>query len=130
MPQLIKRIHSLFLSVHTSVARHRSRPGADPAATGVGPGEAQAAHHRQRGQSQLRATAKVRDREREREMVFKTAFAPPAPHYRLKRNLGKGLLKAAKTTGAWIFTGGTNTGVTKHVGDALVTEKSPRIKGR
>ncbi len=48
---------------------------------------------------------------------------------RLKRNLGKGLLKAAKTTGAWIFTGGTNTGVTKHVGDALVTEKSPRIKG-
>ncbi len=48
---------------------------------------------------------------------------------RLKRNLGKGLLRAAKTTGAWIFTGGTNTGVTKHVGDALVTEKSPRIKG-
>ncbi len=48
---------------------------------------------------------------------------------RLKRSLRKGLLKAAKTTGAWIFTGGTNTGVTKHVGDALVTEKSPRIKG-
>ena len=45
------------------------------------------------------------------------------------RSLRKGLLKAAKTTGAWIFTGGTNTGVTKHVGDALVTEKSPRIKG-
>jgi hypothetical protein len=48
----------------------------------------------------------------------------------LKRSLRKGLLKAAKTTGAWIFTGGTNTGVTKHVGDALVTEKSPRIKGK
>ncbi|XP_059081116.1 transient receptor potential cation channel trpm-like isoform X3 [Tigriopus californicus] len=48
---------------------------------------------------------------------------------KLKKSLRKGLLKAAKTTGAWIFTGGTNTGVTKHVGDALVTEKSPRIKG-
>ena len=48
----------------------------------------------------------------------------------LYRSLRKGLLKAAKTTGAWIFTGGTNTGVTKHVGDALVTEKSPRIKGK
>ena len=39
------------------------------------------------------------------------------------------MLKAAKTTGAWILTGGTNTGVHKHVGDALVSEKSPRIKG-
>lgn len=28
----------------------------------------------------------------------------------LKKVLRKGLLKAAKTTGAWIFTGGTNTG--------------------
>ena len=35
-----------------------------------------------------------------------------------------------KTTGAWIFTGGTNTGVNKHVGDALMSEKSPRIKGK
>ena len=48
---------------------------------------------------------------------------------RIKWSLRKGLLKAAKTTGAWIFTGGTNTGVNKHVGDALVSEKSPRIKG-
>jgi len=48
---------------------------------------------------------------------------------KLKKNLGRGLLRCAKTTGAWIFTGGINTGVTKHVGDALVTEKSPRIKG-
>ena len=48
---------------------------------------------------------------------------------RIKWCLRKGLLKAAKTTGAWIFTGGTNTGVNKHVGDALVSEKSPRIKG-
>lgn len=29
----------------------------------------------------------------------------------LKKVLRKGLLKAAKTTGAWIFTGGTNTGI-------------------
>jgi transient receptor potential cation channel subfamily M protein 3 len=47
----------------------------------------------------------------------------------IKRSLRRGLLKAAKTTGAWILTGGTNTGVNKHVGDALVSEKSPRIKG-
>ncbi len=31
----------------------------------------------------------------------------------------RGLLKAAKTAGAWIFTSGINTGVVKHVGDAL-----------
>ena len=48
---------------------------------------------------------------------------------RIKRSLRRGLLKAAKTTGAWILTGGTNTGVNKHVGDALMSEKSPRIKG-
>lgn len=30
---------------------------------------------------------------------------------KLKKVLRKGLLKAAKTTGAWIFTGGTNTGM-------------------
>lgn len=30
--------------------------------------------------------------------------------HKLKKVLRKGLLKAAKTTGAWIFTGGTNTG--------------------
>ena len=29
---------------------------------------------------------------------------------KLKRVFRKGLLKAAKTTGAWIVTGGTNTG--------------------
>nr|QHX41567.1 transient receptor potential cation channel subfamily M member 3-like [Octopus vulgaris] len=38
---------------------------------------------------------------------------------KLKRVFRKGLLKAAKTTGAWIVTGGTNTGVTRHVGDAI-----------
>ncbi|XP_072157699.1 transient receptor potential cation channel trpm isoform X4 [Bemisia tabaci] len=45
---------------------------------------------------------------------------------KLKKILRKGLLKAAKTTGAWIFTGGTNTGVTRQVGDALLMERSQR----
>ncbi|KAJ1521079.1 hypothetical protein ONE63_002785 [Megalurothrips usitatus] len=48
---------------------------------------------------------------------------------RLKKVLRKGLLRAAKTTGAWIFTGGTNTGVTRQVGDALVSERSQRGPG-
>ncbi|XP_064619053.1 transient receptor potential cation channel subfamily M member 3-like isoform X3 [Lineus longissimus] len=39
---------------------------------------------------------------------------------KLKRVFRKGLLKAAKTTGAWIITGGTNTGVMRHVGESLV----------
>ncbi|KAK2154072.1 hypothetical protein NP493_2229g00014 [Ridgeia piscesae] len=38
---------------------------------------------------------------------------------KLKRVFHKGLFKAAKTTGAWIMTGGTNTGVMFHVGEAL-----------
>ncbi|XP_045461709.1 transient receptor potential cation channel trpm isoform X22 [Harmonia axyridis] len=45
---------------------------------------------------------------------------------KLKKVLRKGLLKAARSTGAWIFTGGTNTGVTKHVGDVLLLERSQR----
>uniref|UniRef100_A0A3Q3VPH4 non-specific serine/threonine protein kinase n=1 Tax=Mola mola TaxID=94237 RepID=A0A3Q3VPH4_MOLML len=40
-------------------------------------------------------------------------------HPRIKQLVGKGLIKAAVTTGAWILTGGVNTGVAKHVGDAL-----------
>ncbi|XP_069481057.1 transient receptor potential cation channel subfamily M member 7 isoform X2 [Ambystoma mexicanum] len=40
-------------------------------------------------------------------------------HPRIKQLIGKGLIKAAVTTGAWIITGGVNTGVAKHVGDAL-----------
>ena len=72
---------------------------------------------------------------------------------RLKRVFRKGLLRAAKTTGkrnkpassschrfiivysrlittgAWILTGGTSTGVTRHVGDALISERSPRLRG-
>ncbi|XP_073244598.1 transient receptor potential cation channel subfamily M member-like 2 isoform X3 [Porites lutea] len=38
---------------------------------------------------------------------------------KLKQFLRKGLLKAAQTTGAWIITGGTNTGVMRHVGEAV-----------
>ncbi|XP_059613216.1 transient receptor potential cation channel trpm isoform X3 [Phlebotomus argentipes] len=45
---------------------------------------------------------------------------------KLKKEIRKGLLKAARTTGAWIFTGGTNTGVTKQVGDALMLEGQQR----
>ncbi|XP_069078638.1 transient receptor potential cation channel subfamily M member 7-like isoform X2 [Pleurodeles waltl] len=40
-------------------------------------------------------------------------------HPRIKQSLSKGLFKAAVTTGAWIVTGGINTGAAKHVGDAL-----------
>ncbi|XP_022248148.1 transient receptor potential cation channel trpm-like [Limulus polyphemus] len=46
--------------------------------------------------------------------------------HKLKQVLRKGLVKAAKTTGAWIFTAGTNTGVMRHVGEALLNERTPR----
>nr|DBA31795.1 TPA: hypothetical protein GDO54_007569 [Pyxicephalus adspersus] len=46
-------------------------------------------------------------------------------HPRIKQLIGKGLVKAAVTTGAWIVTGGVNAGVAKHVGDAL-KEYAPR----
>lgn len=36
---------------------------------------------------------------------------------KLKQVFGKGLIKAAVTTGAWIFTGGVNTGRTLTVQD-------------
>uniref|UniRef100_A0A673VAA4 non-specific serine/threonine protein kinase n=1 Tax=Suricata suricatta TaxID=37032 RepID=A0A673VAA4_SURSU len=38
---------------------------------------------------------------------------------KLKEIFSHGLVKAAETTGAWIITEGINTGVSKHVGDAL-----------
>ncbi|XP_069496554.1 transient receptor potential cation channel subfamily M member 2-like isoform X2 [Ambystoma mexicanum] len=38
---------------------------------------------------------------------------------RLKKTFGKALIKAAQSTGAWIITGGTREGVTKHVGEAV-----------
>ncbi|XP_067234980.1 transient receptor potential cation channel subfamily M member 1-like isoform X1 [Chanodichthys erythropterus] len=43
---------------------------------------------------------------------------------KLKQVFGKGLIKAAVTTGAWIFTGGVSTGVIRHVGDALKDHSS------
>lgn len=49
---------------------------------------------------------------------------------KLKQVFGKGLIKAAMTTGAWIFTGGVNTGNSNiamkaqwHLGD-FITEKN------
>ncbi|XP_050403200.2 transient receptor potential cation channel subfamily M member 3 isoform X3 [Patella vulgata] len=48
---------------------------------------------------------------------------------KLKRVFRKGLLKAAKTTGAWIVTGGTNTGVTRHVGDAI-SDRTTKAKNK
>ncbi|XP_028249051.1 transient receptor potential cation channel subfamily M member 2 [Parambassis ranga] len=38
---------------------------------------------------------------------------------RLKSMFHRGLIKVAQTTGAWIITGGTHTGVMKHVGQAV-----------
>ncbi|KAM4877891.1 transient receptor potential cation channel subfamily M member 6 [Thomomys bottae] len=38
---------------------------------------------------------------------------------KLKETFSQGLVKAAETTGAWIITEGINSGVSKHVGDAL-----------
>ncbi|GAB6029581.1 hypothetical protein CHUAL_005324 [Chamberlinius hualienensis] len=49
---------------------------------------------------------------------------------KLKKIIQDGLLKAAKTTGAWIFTGGTNSGVIKHVGEAFNNERSQTLRGR
>ncbi|KAF6273414.1 transient receptor potential cation channel subfamily M member 1 [Rhinolophus ferrumequinum] len=48
---------------------------------------------------------------------------------KLKQVFGKGLIKAAVTTGAWIFTGGVSTGLTSHVGDAL-KDHSSKSRGR
>ncbi|CAH7333830.1 Trpm1 [Phodopus roborovskii] len=48
---------------------------------------------------------------------------------KLKQVFGKGLIKAAMTTGAWIFTGGVSTGIVSHVGDAL-KDHSSKSRGR
>ncbi|XP_036909683.1 transient receptor potential cation channel subfamily M member 1 isoform X3 [Sturnira hondurensis] len=48
---------------------------------------------------------------------------------KLKQVFGRGLIKAAVTTGAWIFTGGVSTGVISHVGDAL-KDHSSKSRGR
>jgi hypothetical protein len=43
------------------------------------------------------------------------------PH-RMKNAFKRGLIKAAASTGAWIITGGTNTGVMRLVGEAAADE--------
>ena len=43
------------------------------------------------------------------------------PH-RMKKAFKRGLIKAAASTGAWIITGGTNTGVMRLVGEAVAEE--------
>ncbi|MBN3301415.1 TRPM1 protein, partial [Amia calva] len=48
---------------------------------------------------------------------------------KLKQVFGKGLIKAAMTTGAWIFTSGVSTGVIRHVGDAL-KDHSSKSRGK
>ncbi|XP_015267020.1 PREDICTED: transient receptor potential cation channel subfamily M member 6 [Gekko japonicus] len=47
---------------------------------------------------------------------------------KLKQLFSKGLVKAAETTGAWILTEGINTGVSKHVGDALKVHASQHLR--
>uniref|UniRef100_A0A8C4QPS1 TRPM SLOG domain-containing protein n=1 Tax=Eptatretus burgeri TaxID=7764 RepID=A0A8C4QPS1_EPTBU len=49
-------------------------------------------------------------------------------HPKLRQVFGKGLIKAALTTGAWIFTGGVNMGIVTHVGDALKEHSSRSCK--
>ncbi|XP_043568129.1 transient receptor potential cation channel subfamily M member 6 isoform X3 [Chiloscyllium plagiosum] len=47
---------------------------------------------------------------------------------KLKLIFGKGLIKAAETTGAWIVTEGINTGTSRHVGDAIKDHTSPYLR--
>ncbi|XP_041420213.1 transient receptor potential cation channel subfamily M member 6 isoform X2 [Xenopus laevis] len=47
---------------------------------------------------------------------------------KVKQVFGKGLVKAAETTGAWILTEGINTGASKHVGDALKAHASQHLR--
>ncbi|KAL0607095.1 Transient receptor potential cation channel subfamily M member 6 [Plecturocebus cupreus] len=47
---------------------------------------------------------------------------------KLKEIFSQGLIKAAETTGAWIITEGINTGVSKHVGDALKSHSSHSLR--
>ncbi|KAM6182207.1 transient receptor potential cation channel subfamily M member 6 [Erethizon dorsatum] len=47
---------------------------------------------------------------------------------KLKEVFSQGLVKAAETTGAWILTEGINTGVSKHVGDALKAHSSKSLR--
>uniref|UniRef100_A0A8B9V8P9 non-specific serine/threonine protein kinase n=1 Tax=Anas zonorhyncha TaxID=75864 RepID=A0A8B9V8P9_9AVES len=47
---------------------------------------------------------------------------------KIKQVFSKGLVKAAETTGAWIITEGINSGVSRHVGDALKGRTSPYLR--
>ncbi|XP_067839182.1 transient receptor potential cation channel subfamily M member 6 isoform X2 [Heptranchias perlo] len=47
---------------------------------------------------------------------------------KVKQIFGKGLIKAAETTGAWIVTEGINTGTSRHVGDAVRDHTSPYLR--
>ncbi|XP_009956890.1 PREDICTED: transient receptor potential cation channel subfamily M member 6 [Leptosomus discolor] len=49
-------------------------------------------------------------------------------HSKVKQVFSKGLVKAAETTGAWIITEGINSGVARHVGDALKGRASPHLR--
>uniref|UniRef100_A0A8C8SZL6 non-specific serine/threonine protein kinase n=1 Tax=Pelusios castaneus TaxID=367368 RepID=A0A8C8SZL6_9SAUR len=47
---------------------------------------------------------------------------------KVKQLFSKGLIKAAETTGAWIITEGINSGVSRHVGDALKAHASQYLR--
>lgn len=47
---------------------------------------------------------------------------------KMKRSFRKGVAKFAKTTGAWIFTTGIRTGVTRHVGAAVGERRSKQAR--
>uniref|UniRef100_K7GFK9 Uncharacterized protein n=1 Tax=Pelodiscus sinensis TaxID=13735 RepID=K7GFK9_PELSI len=47
---------------------------------------------------------------------------------KIKQVFSKGLVKAAETTGAWIITEGINSGVSRHVGDALKAHASQHLR--
>uniref|UniRef100_A0A452I1D8 non-specific serine/threonine protein kinase n=1 Tax=Gopherus agassizii TaxID=38772 RepID=A0A452I1D8_9SAUR len=47
---------------------------------------------------------------------------------KVKQVFSKGLVKAAETTGAWIITEGINSGVSRHVGDALKAHASQYLR--
>uniref|UniRef100_A0A8C0W2J4 TRPM SLOG domain-containing protein n=1 Tax=Castor canadensis TaxID=51338 RepID=A0A8C0W2J4_CASCN len=47
---------------------------------------------------------------------------------KLKETFSQGLVKASETTGAWIITEGINSGVSKHVGDALKAHSSKSLR--
>ncbi|XP_024909002.1 transient receptor potential cation channel subfamily M member 6 isoform X5 [Cynoglossus semilaevis] len=49
---------------------------------------------------------------------------------KVKHSFSRGLITAALSTGAWIFTDGVNTGVSKYVGEAVKTFGSHKLRKR